>query len=129
MPHPRAKDDDVLDQIEQARLISHHLDADDEGRPIEHSEPGVSVPVAPSPAAAPRIDTDIDHTGRPAWLIRLERLPTAQRRLLQVAGLVVVAVLLAGVVAGAGGPPPPTTLPVIHPQAVGKSFPLSRILI
>ena len=123
MPHPRTKDDDVLDQMEQARLISHHLDADEEGRPIEHSEPGVSVPVAPLPAAAPRIDTDIDHTGRPTWLIQLERLPTAQRRFLQVAGLVVVAVVLAAVFSFALGPSPPATLPVIHPQAVGKAFP------
>ena len=111
----------MLDQMEQARLISHHLDADEEGRPIEHSEPGVSVPVAPLPAAAPRIDTDIDHTGRPAWLIQLERLPTAQRRLLQVAGLVVVAVVLAAVFSFALGPSPPAALPVIHPQAVGKA--------
>lgn len=83
--------------MEGEKLISHRLDADDDGRPIVRTEPEHEEEEEwEARPVAPRAD-DLDRTGRPDWLVRLENLPLHQRRIVQTLSLVVLILFLIGI--------------------------------
>ena len=84
-------------RVTHSHVRSHHVDADEYGRPIMHSEPS-HPPQDIQPARDGRAvinHGDLEQTGRPEWLVRLERLPTHRRVTLKIICLILIALLLA----------------------------------
>ncbi|WFD20871.1 hypothetical protein MCAP1_003125 [Malassezia caprae] len=99
------------DEIEQEKLILHHIDSDQYGRPVVHSVPSegienASAPLEQGPVPPAQRDDDLAHQGRPEWLrnMSLQVLPPHQRRLVRLVVLVVILGVVAGLFYFALGP-------------------------